>query len=154
MTEIVQAHTEPHLSHLRELFREYADALGFDLSFQDFEQELVGLPGEYAPPEGRALLAWYEDHLAGCVGLRRIDPPTCEMKRLYVRPRYRGRGMGKELAVAIIDQARRIGYRRMRLDTVPWMTAAIALYESLGFEDTEPYRYNPMEGARFMQLIL
>ena len=154
MLEFVRAHAEPHLSHLRELFREYADALGFDLSFQDFEEELAGLPGEYAPPHGAALLALQRGEVAGCVALRRIDPRACEMKRLYVRPRFQRRGIGKELAAAIIKQARQSGYQRMRLDTVPWMTAAIELYESLGFQDIKPYRYNPIEGARFMELLL
>jgi ribosomal protein S18 acetylase RimI-like enzyme len=154
MLEIHGAHIEPLLTHVRELFREYADALGFDLSFQDFEVELAGLPGGYAPPDGRVLLGLWDAETAGCVVLRRIDETTCEMKRLYVRPEFRGHGIGKALAVAIVREARNVGYQRMRLDTVPWMTEAITLYESLGFRDIEPYRHNPIKGARYMELAL
>ena len=154
MLEIVEAHSDPLLTHVRDLFREYADALGFDLSFQDFKEELAELPGGYAPPDGRMLLGLWDAEITGCVVLRRIDETTCEMKRLYVRPAFRGRGVGKALAVAIIREARNIGHQRMRLDTVPWMTEAITLYESLGFRDIEPYRHNPIEGARYMELVL
>ncbi len=154
MLNIVQAQATQHLAQVRELFQEYAAALGFDLCFQDFDKELAGLPGEYAPPRGRLLLAVHDDKFVGCVALRPIDQRACEMKRLYVRADARGLGVGRALAAAVIDEARQIGYRVMRLDTVPWMTTAITLYESLGFRDIEPYRYNPIDGARFMELSL
>ncbi len=142
------------MNDVRALFQEYAASLGIDLCFQNFDKELAGLPGEYAPPAGRLLVAVDEDRLAGCVGLRRIDDGICEMKRLYVRPTHRGTGLGRTLAEAVIAAAREIGYSTMRLDTLPSMTAAIKLYGSLGFADTQPYRFNPVEGVRYMELVL
>jgi ribosomal protein S18 acetylase RimI-like enzyme len=130
---------------VRGLLREYADAIGVDLSFQDFESEV-------ADP-----LAFYELVLLagdGCVALRRIDERTCEMKRLYVRPNARGGGLGRGLAEAVIGEARSRGYKRMLLDTLPTMGAAQALYRSLGFLEAEPYRHNPVRGAAFMELSL
>jgi GNAT superfamily N-acetyltransferase len=138
------------LDEIRALLREYAAWLEVDLCFQNFEQELAGLPGEYAPPRGRLLIA----EGAGCVAVRAIDDETCEMKRLYVRPKQRGSGLGRSLILAIVEEARGIGYRRMRLDTMPKMAGAQRLYASLGFRDIAAYRYNPEPGARFLELEL
>ena len=151
---LVEVHAELHLGLVRELFREYVDSLGFELDFQDFGREFDELPGEYAPPEGRLFLALVDREAVGCIALRRIDSETCEMKRMYVRPRFRGRGIGRHLAVTAVRAARDIGYARMRLDTVPGMDAAISIYRSLGFREIEPYRYNPIEGAIYMELEL
>jgi len=138
------------VEEVRALVREYAASLPFALDFQDFDRELNELPGDYAPPKGALLLA----RGAGCVGLRPIDKTTCEMKRLYVRPSARGTGLGRRLAEAAITEARTLGYKRMRLDTVPGMDSAQSLYERLGFEDIAPYRANPIPGARFLELQL
>jgi GNAT superfamily N-acetyltransferase len=151
---VVQVQTGPDIDLARELFREYQHSLGIDLCFQDFEHELATLPGEYAPPSGRLLLLYEEESLAGCVALRKIGDATCEMKRLYVRPGFRGRQLGKRLAEAVIEEARGIGYKKMKLDTMPMMTAAIELYRSLGFKPTPAYRHNPVPGALFMELDL
>jgi GNAT superfamily N-acetyltransferase len=138
------------LDEIRAMLREYAAWLEIDLFFQNFEQELAGLPGDYVPPRGRLLIA----EGAGCVALRPIDDETCEMKRLYVRADHRGSGLGRRLVLAIIEEARGIGYRRMRLDTMPKMDSAQKLYASLGFRDIAAYRYNPEPGARFLELDL
>jgi ribosomal protein S18 acetylase RimI-like enzyme len=139
------------LAHARELFEEYGRSLGFDLSFQDFERELAGLPGEYAPPQGSIFLAVLGEEVMGCAAFRPLGPGICEMKRLYVRPAFRGRMLGRRLAEAVIAEAKRKGYRRMRLDTVPAMGEAIVLYRSLGFRPIEPYRANPIPGAMFFE---
>ena len=145
--------TPEQVEQTRGLFREYAQALGFDLCFQGFEQELAGLPGDYAPPKGRLFIA-VDGGPAGCVALREFEPGVAEMKRLYVRSTFRGQGIGRALTARVIAEARAAGYHAVRLDTVPWMREAIALYESLGFQDIEPYRPNPIPGARYMELNL
>jgi ribosomal protein S18 acetylase RimI-like enzyme len=136
------------------LFREYGDSLGVDLSFQQFDQELASLPGDYAEPRGTLLLARVGDEPAGCVGLRPFGGDTCEMKRLYVRPQFRSLHLGETLARAIIDGARVRKYGRMRLDTLPSMASARRLYARLGFIEIPPYRFNPVEGTSFMELAL
>jgi putative acetyltransferase len=151
---IVRAETAEHLRDVRALFEQYAASLSFDLSFQDFEHELASLPGEYAQPNGCLLLAYWNDDLAGCVGLRKFSEGVCEMKRMYVRPEFRGRGIGRRLAEEVVEQAREIGYARMRLDTIAEMVSARALYRSLGFRTIPPYRPNPQLGAEYMELDL
>ncbi len=154
MIECVRGDTPERLHHIRELFEEYAGSLGIDLGFQDFERELAGLPGAYGPPEGCLLLAVADGQVAGCVALRNIGDGLCEMKRLYVRRGHRGKGIGRALALAIMDEARRLSYARMRLDTLPSMEEAIDLYRALGFRPIEPYYHNSIPGALFMERSL
>ena len=178
MLRLIPSHARKYLPAVRELYREYAASIEVDLCFQNFEQELAELPGHYAPPAGRLFLAQYGDDLAGCAALRPLPDPcgsalegcgnrrkstrenqrtathVCEMKRLYVRPAFRGQGIGRKLAQAVIDAAREIGYARMRLDTLAGMKEALALYESLGFRRTAPYYHNPSACAVFMELEL
>lgn len=154
MLKITLAESDEHLKEIRTLFKEYTDSLGFDLSFQNFDKEFTELPGKYAFPDGRLLLAIFDEKIAGCVGLRKFDKDICEMKRLYVRPEFRRKGIGKALSITIINMAREIGYSAMRLDTVPWMTEAIALYHSLGFIHIPAYRFNPISGTVYMELKL
>ena len=150
-----RATTPDDIQNARHLFEEYAASLGFSLCFQNFDQELASLPGKYSAPSGCLLLAYSNEQLAGCIALRQLDTDTCEMKRLFVRPDFRGARLGKVLVDAIIAEARAIGYKRMCLDTVPGkMDRAIGLYEAIGFRDVEPYYDNPVEGARFMELHL
>ena len=150
-----QAQSPAQIAQARELFLEYAESLGFSLCFQSFDQELAGLPGDYAPPTGRLLVAEYRDQLAGCVALHKLESGLCEMKRLYLRPQFRGKGLGRVLAEAVIAEARTLGYPKMRLDTVePVMPNAVALYRRLGFVEIEPYRANPIAGALYMELAL
>lgn len=152
---IFLAENEHDIQSARTLFEEYAAGLGFSLCFQGFDQELAGLPGKYAPPDGRLLLATEDDQLAGCIALRKLGPGVCEMKRLFVRPAYRAHGLGRLLIETIIDEARKLGYTHMRLDTLPGrMDKAIALYRAFGFVEIEPYCENPVEGAMFLELEL
>lgn len=136
------------------LFREYADSLGVDLGFQNFDDEVTSLPGKYAPPAGRLLLARQGNDVLGCVALRPLDGTSCEMKRLYVRPQARGMQLGKKLTERLCQEAREAGYTRMCLDTLPSMEAAQGLYRSMGFEPIEPYVFNPIDGTKFLALML
>ncbi len=155
MLALSQAQTPAQIDQARELFLEYGQSLGFSLCFQGFDQELANLPGEYAPPDGRLLLAEYDGQLAGCVALHRFDATSGEMKRLYVRPNFRGLGLGRTLAERILSEAASIGFQCIRLDTVAGkMDDAIVLYRRLGFREIEPYRENPIAGALYMELEL
>jgi putative acetyltransferase len=152
---IVQAQSPEDIDRARSLFEEYAAWLGIDLCFQNFGKELAELPGKYAPPNGRLFLAFDGDQLAGCVALRELGDGACEMKRLYVRPAFRGQGFGRELTDAVIDAAREIGYVKLRLDTLPGrMDRAVVMYRSRGFQQIEPYYDNPVAGVTFMELSL
>lgn len=155
MLSIRQVEDKEDVQQARELFREYEAWLALDLCFQNFEKELAELPGAYAPPTGRLLLAFENDQLAGCIALRKLGDGVCEMKRLFLRPQFHGQGRGRELAERIVSEARDAGYERMRLDTLPeQMGKAIALYRSLGFKEIAPYYDNPVAGALFMELVL
>ncbi len=151
---IIRVETAEHLQQVRALFKEYADSLAVDLSFQNFADELANLPGDYAPPYGCLLLALHKGQPAGCIALRKISGDTCEMKRLYVRDGCRGHGFGRMLVQMIIAEAQRLEYKWMRLDTLPSMIEAKALYRCFGFREIDPYRYNPIHGTSFMQLDL
>ncbi len=153
--KIIQARGEVEVEQARQLFREYAAALGISLCFQNFAEELDSLPGNYAPPAGRLLLADKDGQLAGCGALRKIEDGVCEMKRLYVRPEFRGSQFGRVLVERVIEEARYSGYERMRLDTLPLlMPQAVALYRALGFREIEPYCHNPNDEVLYMELKL
>jgi putative acetyltransferase len=145
---------DPALEEVRALFREYADWVSVDLSFQGFAEELAGLPGEYKAPAGALMLCVVDERPAGCIAVRPWQARSCEMKRLYVRKAFQGRGCGQVLAAQAIEWAKHAGYDRMMLDTLPAMTAAQHLYERLGFREVNPYRFNPIPGTRYMELPL
>jgi putative acetyltransferase len=152
--KVTHARIPDDMDEVRRIFREYEEFLGVDLCFQGFEEEVANLPGAYAPPRGTLLLAVEGSDIIGCVALRAIDEALCEMKRLYVRPNCRGRGIGRVLAETVIEEAKRIGYARMCLDTLETLRAAIALYESLGFRRRVPYYHNPLPGVVYWELDL
>jgi putative acetyltransferase len=152
---LIQAALPEHIEEARSLFLEYGSSLGFSLCFQSFDEELKGLPGSYGPPSGRLLLARSADHAAGCVALRRLEAGICEMKRLYVRPGDRGKGLGRMLVERVVAEARAIGYERMRLDTIESaMKDAVALYRKIGFREIAPYSAVPLDRALWMELLL
>lgn len=151
----IRAALPEEMTVVRELFREYQVSLNVDLCFQSFDEELASLPGKYAPPQGAILFAESEHGVIhGVVAMRALDPFTAEMKRLYVRPSAQGMGLGRALAEALIDTARRRGYSRLRLDTLPFMESAISLYRRLGFVEIEPYTANPIAGTLYLELPL
>ena len=154
MAEIVRANTDELIAQAKNLFQEYAESLGFDLCFQDFETELDTFPVQYSPPAGDLFLALSESQPIGCVGVRFLEKGICEMKRLYVRPNFRGNNAGKKLSEAAIKAGKTLGYERMRLDTLPSMEIANRMYKSLGFVEIDPYRHNPLEGAKYLELNL
>ena len=154
MLEITESYDAESLSAAKGLIGEYAEFLGFNLDFQDFAEEMRQFPGQYSPPDGCLMLASYNDQIAGCIALRKLDSDICEMKRLFVRPGFRGKGIGRRLADKLIGRARDLGYMVMRLDTVPQLESANVLYEKMDFKDIAPYYHNPIDGARFMELEL
>ena len=165
---VVPADNPVRIEAVRDLFKEYAASLSFNLCFQSFEDELARLPGEYAPPSGMLLLGLVDDQVGGCVAFHRLEgemagghaefragSEVCEMKRLYVRPAFRGSGIGRKLIDSILKCAEAVGYRRMRLDTVPSeMAKAVEIYRKIGFTEIAPYRLNPIPGAKYMELDL
>jgi putative acetyltransferase len=154
MIELILAKSEDDLLAVRKLLVEYAESLGFDLCFQGFQEELDGLPGAYAAPDGRLFLAFAGNQAVGCVAIKKLEDGFCEMKRLYVRPSHRGQGVGRRLAETVIEEARNMGYRKMRLDSLASMKEAVRLYRSLGFSQIPPYRHNPLPDPIFMELML
>lgn len=154
MIEIVEANTKILITKVKELFLEYSESLGFDLSFQNFDAELDNFPVQYSPPTGSLFLALSQNLPIGCVGVRYFEDGICEMKRLFVKPNFRGKRVGRLLAEAAVKAGKFLGYERMRLDTLPTMEKANHLYRSLGFIEIEPYRYNPIEGAKYLELNL
>ena len=154
MAEIVRANRDKLIAQAKDLFQEYAESLGFGLCFQDFDAELDSFPMQYSPPAGDLFLALSENQPIGCVGVRFLEKGICEMKRLYVRPNFRGNNAGRELSEAAIEAGKTLGYKRMRLDTLPSMEIANRMYKSLGFVEIDPYRHNPLEGAIYLELNL
>ncbi len=152
MIEIIRAQTPEHIEAARGLFREYESWFGMKLCFQNFDEEVAGLPGKYAAPDGRLFLAFADENLAGCIALRKLEEGICEMKRLFVRDDFRGCKIGIALIEKIIEEARAIGYEKMRLDTFPSkMGKAVNLYESYGFYEIPPYYHNPFGETLFME---
>ncbi|MBP1918035.1 GNAT family N-acetyltransferase [Youngiibacter multivorans] len=143
-----------HLDDAKELFVEYSRSIGVSLCFQGFDEELDSLPGKYSPPKGSLILAYVDGSAAACAALRYISDEICELKRVYVREEIRGLGLGREIVVRMIEEAKALGYGYMRLDTLPSMTSARKLYFSLGFHEIEPYIFNPHEGTLYMELKL
>ncbi len=154
MVTIISAKTVAHINTARRLFREYENFLGVDLCFQDFEKELTRLPGKYAPPQGALLLPLVDEKAAGCVAVRKFETNICEIKRLFIRPHYRGDKIGRMLAEKIIDEAIKLGYSTMLLDTLPHLKEAMALYRSLGFKKRDPYYHNPLPDVVYWELDL
>ena len=155
MYSIKQVTSAEDIKAAKTLFREYETWLGMSLCFQGFEDEIAKLPGKYAPPDGGLFLAYVDEELAGCVALRKLEEDVCEMKRLFLRENARGHRLGNQLIEKLIDEARQIGYKKMRLDTYPpKMGKAVKLYESHGFHPIEKYYDNPHEGVLFMELDL
>lgn len=142
------------LDEVRTLFREYHKMLGIDLGFQNYDEELATLPGKYLPPDGRLYVIYLEDKLAGCIALRRYDATRCEMKRLFVRPQFRGLRLGRILAERIIEDAKAIGYQAMVLDTLKSLESAVTMYRRMGFEEIAPYYDNPLKDVLYFQLTL
>jgi len=152
LMKLIQTTKWEQIEAARELFNEYATELAINMCFQNFDEELRTLPGKYAPPDGRLLLAYTDKELAGCIALRKLDDRTCEMKRLFIRPKFRGKGYGRKMIDSLIEQARDIGYERMWLDSLPGkMDAAIALYRQLGFKDIPAYYDNPLESVIYLE---
>jgi len=154
MIDILRVELEDDVEIIRELFIEYFEWLDDETCFPDFDDELTELPGEYAPPKGQILLAREDDWPIGCVALREFQENVCEMKRLYVRDEFKGKGIGKTLIVRLIDEARHLGYRKMVLDTLPYMKQAIHLYQAFGFKEIDAYGDHPVEGAIYMEMEL
>lgn len=154
MNQIIPAIGNEYIKQAKELIQEYALSLGIDLGFQGFTQEMADFPLQYSPPGGFLFVVKYENNAVGCVGLRELGSGICEMKRMYVRPSFRGKGLGKALVKAVIDQARDMGYTSIRLDTIPSMKEAINIYASMGFQEITPYRFNPVKGAKYFELRL
>lgn len=154
MTEIKPANFPDDLEQVVAIFREYIASPSVDLGFQDYEPEFAGLPGKYALPDGRLLLAWKGQAVVGCAALRRVDETRCEMKRVYVRPEARGENLGRRLVESILAEARAAGYSRICLDVLPEFSAAQRIYESLGFLPAEPVAFNPVPGTKFLALDL
>jgi ribosomal protein S18 acetylase RimI-like enzyme len=154
MIKIVEANTKESVEQAKSLIQEYAESLEFDLKFQDFDTEMEIFPEHYASPRGCLYIAMDENQPVGCVALRDLGDGICEMKRLYVKPNYRGQNIGRSLAETVIQAAGKLGYDRMRLDTIPSMKQANGLYKVLGFKEIAPYRFNPIDGATFFELNL
>ena len=154
MIEIRYASFPQDLGVVSEIFREYVNSTSVNLDFQDYETEFARLPGKYAPPDGRLLLAWRNERVVACVALRRVDANTCEMKRVYVRPEARGENLGRRLVEQILGEARATGYTRICLDVLPEFVAAQRIYESLGFTSAPPITFNPVPGTKFLGLDL